>query len=440
MKRLNLLLLCNSPAKNAEAGAVGDHLGAFKFYSRHRVTVLSFLKRLPEKLQLDRFDAVIIHYSIQLGYLGLHYLDETSRRRIREYEKLKVVFIQDEYRSIDDVIDALGFMKIDLLFTCVPVAEIEKVYPRSRLPNLRKINNLTGYVPDRLINLPVPAIKDRPIDVGYRTRKMPYWLGELGYEKWQIAVEFIARARNSGLYLDISYDEKDRIYGQQWIAFISSCKSVLGVESGASVFDFDGSIKESVDHYTEKHPEATFFEAREKFFKDNEGKIYLNQISPRCFEAASLKTAMVLFEGDYSGILQPNRHYIPLKKDFSNLPDVVEKLKNADLLQEMVDRTYNEIAVNPIYHYRAFINAFDDHLTEAMHSRNKAFVSTPYHTNGFLFDLMCSPSYVFYRFVALPLQRLFIGTPIRKIIYRIWNSAPLKFRQSIRPLLTIIGR
>jgi hypothetical protein len=440
MKKMNLLLLCNCPAKNAEAGTVTDHLDAFRLYSRHNIFVLSFLKRLPEKLRLDRFDAIVLHYSIPLGYLGLHYLDAVSRKRIKAYDGLKVVFIQDEYRSIEDVVNALSYMNIDLLFSCVAPSEMEKVYPSAKLPNLRKINNLTGYVPDRLLDQSVPAIKDRPIHVGYRTRLMPFWLGELGYEKWQIAVEFLKQAAGSKLALNISYDEKDRIYGRHWIKFISSCKSVLGVESGASVFDFDGSIKASVDNYTEQHPDADFFEVQEKFLNDHEGKIYLNQISPRCFEAAALKTAMVLYEGKYSGILHPDRHYIPLKKDFSNFPDVVQKLRDNRVLQEMVDRTYTEIAANPTYHYRTFIEKFDETLVGEVVARRKKPTKKQYHPNSYHFDLMRSPSYFFYRSIALPLQRIFIGTPIRKIIYRIWNAAPLKLRQSIRPLLAIIGR
>ena len=38
--------------------------------------------------------------------------------------------------------------------------------------------------------------------------------------------------------LDLSYEEHDRIYGRAWLKFICSCKTMLGTESGASVFDF----------------------------------------------------------------------------------------------------------------------------------------------------------------------------------------------------------
>ena len=40
-------------------------------------------------------------------------------------------------------------------------------------------------------------------------------------------------------------------------------------------------------------------------------------ISPRHLEAVVTKTAQVLVEGSYSGVLEPERHYIPVRRDFS---------------------------------------------------------------------------------------------------------------------------
>ena len=101
---------------------------------------------------------------------------------------------------------------------------------------------------------------------------------------------------------------------------------MLGVESGASVFDFTGEIQSKVEQYEKENPGADFYEIRDKFFKKEDGKISLNQISPRCFEAAALKTLMILYEGEYSGILVPWRHYVPLKKDHSNIRKKKKKL------------------------------------------------------------------------------------------------------------------
>lgn len=440
MTALNILLLCNRPVKNADASTVTDHLDAFRRYSRHRVTQLSFIRHLPANLDLDRFDVVVIHYTVAIGYMIDHYIDREARRRIRDFRGLKVVFIQDEYRSVNAVVDTLRYMGIHLLFTCVPESEFEKVYPRSRLQGVVRKNTLTGYVPERLAKMEVPRISERVIDVGYRTRKPPFWLGELGYEKWMIADRFKEEAEGGGFVLDISYREEDRIYGKRWVEFVSNCKAVLGVESGSSVFDFTGGLQKKVDAYVAEHPNVTFRHVQRKFLLPYEGKVYLNQISPRCFEAAALRTAMVLFEGRYSGILEPWRHYIPLKKDFSNINEVLSFLRDDERLQRLVDRTHREIAMNPAYSYREFIRQFDDAVADVFAEKMGEKVSSPYTRVGYGLALLGSPRYLLKRISTVTLQRILLGTRLRRIMFHVWGKVPLGLRTSIRPLLRVIGR
>ena len=439
-KPLNVLLLCNRPSKGADASTVTDHLDAFVNFSRHRVTQLSFLRRLPSRLQLERFDVVVIHYSIAVGYLRDHYINAEAQARIRDFNGLKVVFIQDEYRSVHSVWESLKNLRADILFTCVPESEIEKVYPDGVLPRVTKINTLTGYVPENLVSRMPQKIVDRPIDVGYRSRKPPFWLGRLGNEKREIASTFIVRGKDTRLQMDISCEESDRIYGEKWIDFVSSCKVMLGVESGASVFDFTGGIQKTVDKYMAVNPSADFERVHEEFLQPYEGRIRLNQISPRCFEAAALGTVMVLFEGEYSGVLKPGRHYIPLKKDFSNFNQVVELLKDNDALQEMADRTRQEVALNPLYSYQSFIKKFDEEVETKFFDLNKQPVLKPYDKFAFKFALLRSPIYLAQRFVSRSAQRVLLTSRLRRIIFQIWDRVPLSKRTMLRPLLQLLGR
>ena len=82
------------------------------------------------------------------------------------------------------------------------------------------------------------------------------------------------------------------------------------------------------------HPFASFEEVPPKYLKED-GKIDLQVISPRCFEAAALGTVMVMYPGEYSGLLKPGVHYISLEKDFSNFDDVIGKIKNHAYLEEI---------------------------------------------------------------------------------------------------------
>ena len=68
---------------------------------------------------------------------------------------------------------------------------------------------------------------------------------------------------------------------------------------------------------------------------------------------------MILYEGNYSGILEPWRHYVPLKKDHSNMAEVVAVLRDPSRLAEIVQCAYDEIALNPRYSFAAAVAAAD---------------------------------------------------------------------------------
>lgn len=437
--KLNILVLCNRPVRNADASTITDHLNAIQNCG-HNVLELSFLRNLPARLDLDRFDVIVIHYSIALGYMSDHYISPVTRKKVAAFKGLKTVFIQDEYRSIDSVLKILSELDVGLLFTCIPTPEIEKVYPAAQLPNTVRLNTLTGYVPKALLAYPRLPTAARSVDVGYRTRKPPFWLGELGYEKWTISDRFEKAADGKGLVLDLSYDESARIYGAKWTEFVAGCRAMLGVESGASVFDFEGSLQQRVDSYVAENPDTTFQAVHERFLAPYEGLIRHNQISPRCFEAAALSTVMVLYEGEYSGILLPWRHFIPLKKDFSNFEEVLAAIRDPQRMQQMADDTFNEVAMNPAYSYERFGQEFAQAVSASFARAGLKRADNPYSTVGFRLAVITSLRFITHRVMSRALQKLLLGTSLRKVIFRLWGAVPFSVRNLIRPFLRVIGR
>jgi hypothetical protein len=440
-KKLNILFLSNRPTSNTQAATVTEYLDSLKMFSAHNVFELSMLQHFPAKIDLGRFDIVITHYSLSLGPLIYHYLGKDLIERLVKFKGLKVAFLQDEYREIKTYWKNLNKLGIDVLFSCVPEHEIEKVYPIAKNPDLFVSNVLTGYVSKALLQLEVKDIKDRPFDVTYRTRKTPYWLGRLGQEKWNIAEEFSKRADGLGLHVDLSIKEGERMYGNTWNDFVASSRCVLGVESGASIIDFDGMLEKRVDRYMEKKPDASFEEVFEKLLSPYEGSLDLHQISPRCFEAAALRTPMVLFEGRYSGILVPDRHYIALKKDFSNFEEVIAKIKDHDYLQKMSERTYEEIARNKKYSYESFVLHIDEVLSSEFIKRDKSKVNTGYSESDFQRLVWTSWEYSIKRKIVLITQRIILGTPVlRKTLFGLWSALPMRVQQFVRPLARIVSR
>ena len=58
-------------------------------------------------------------------------------------------------------------------------------------------------------------------------------------------------------------------------------------------------------------------------------------ISPRIFEASAFENTLVLHEGYYDGMLQPDLHYISVRKDYSNVRDVVERMKDRSFCERL---------------------------------------------------------------------------------------------------------
>jgi hypothetical protein len=72
---------------------------------------------------------------------------------------------------------------------------------------------------------------------------------------------------------------------------------------------------------------------------------------------------MILYEGEYSGRLKPWQHYVPLKKDHSNMEEVVSLLRDDEKAQAIVDRALKEVVRVPENSYGAF-SSFVDRILE----------------------------------------------------------------------------
>ena len=160
-------------------------------------------------------------------------------------------------------------------------------------------------------------LERRTVDVGYRGRPLPAYLGHGAMEKHEIGVRFGELAAGSGLRLDLATGEGDRLYGDDWYRFMANCRCVLGVESGVSAFDLEDEV---LDEYTRRLARGLGVGLEDlQTLPRWEDVVYYRTVSPRHFEAAALRVCQVLFEGRYSGVMEPMVHYIPLREGLLEL-------------------------------------------------------------------------------------------------------------------------
>lgn len=339
--------------------AVRDYVQAFAGYSSHSIHYYE-MESGQLDIDLEPFDCVIINYCF---WASRRIIDALFLEQIAKFSGLKIAILQDEYEYFlwhEKTLIALG---VNTIVTCVPEAHWRDVFRDEAFRRVTFINALTGYVPDSLLNLPTPKpLAVREWSLGYRSRPVPYSYGRLTQEKLLIGQRMKQLCAERGIAANIEVTEESRIYGPAWPEFIGNCRAVLGTESGSNVFDFDGSIKPAIETFLKAHPEADFETVHERFLQGSDDKIHMNQVSPRIFEAIAMRTGLVLFEGNYSGVIQPWVHFIPLKKDFSNVDEVFSALANITNLAAMTQRAYDEVIVSGKYHFRTFIGTIDEHI------------------------------------------------------------------------------
>lgn len=355
---MNILFLYNST--QTFTNTVFEHLAAFSKYSKHRSFFCHHDQFLSLNINLSQFDAVVLHYTIRLPF---DQVSDSTVHALEKYSGLKVLFIQDEYDNTYKAwkwIKQLGF---NLVFTVVPTENIARVYPPEQFPDVEFVNNLTGYVPEELTHLKetLPTA-ERQLVIGYRGRPLPIRYGKLGQEKIDIGRMVKIYCESNDIVQDIAWTEDARIYGPKWYEFMGSCRAMLGSESGSNVFAWDGLLDRGIKNFLAANERATENDIYINVVEPFEISGLMNQVSPRVFEAIASRTILVLFEGNYSGVVLPGVHYISLKKDGSNLDEVFALLNDAAYIENMAERAYQDIIASGRYSYKSFVKMIDEEI------------------------------------------------------------------------------
>jgi hypothetical protein len=363
---LNAVLLLYHHPLRLGAPTVMEYVNAFGEHSRFPILAINTELGLPAFLRNYRFKCILMHYSI-FGTWPYEFNEQFYEYLTDSRESYKVAIFQDEYRYCQPRFHFINKYNIDCVYTCLAEKDIADFYGKYTRAS-RVISVLTGYVSEKMLALAHRfALPDeqRRIDIGYRGRPLPFYMGKGAQEKVQIAEGFLARAASLDLNLDIKTTEADRIYGPAWYEYLANCRGVLGVESGVSFCDVEDRAKPEVEALLLANPAVTFDEVYEKVLVKYEDHIPIRTISPRHFEAAALRVCQILFEGEYGGILKPMLHYIPLKKDFSNFDEVIAAFTSPEIRNRITQTAYQDLIASGKYSYRTLVGHFDDLMLEA---------------------------------------------------------------------------
>jgi hypothetical protein len=362
---MSAIVVVHAALERQPRESVADHLYALRRYSERPVIYLNLaVQRPPRWLRQVPLDLVVFHTTF-LSKRGTPSYWERLVDRARPLKALDAVSValpQDEYLPPARLCDFIEEFAIDHVFSVAPESQWPVIYRTVDRGRTRISHALTGYLdPGTVARIEGAAAgAERTIDVGYRAKNLPAWLGRHARLKTQIGEAFARAAPQHGLTTDISMRPEDVITGSEWVRFLASCRYTVGVEGGASVLDQDGSLRACCERTLAERPDATFEELEAECFPGRDGEFGLVALSPRHLEAVATRTCQVLIDGEYDGVLKPDRHFIPLRRDFSNLDDVLETMRRDEERERIVETAYREIVASGEWSYPRFVERLEE--------------------------------------------------------------------------------
>lgn len=339
-----------------DARVVLDYIESFKKYSKNMVLIINPIHETLNNISIHEFDCIVIHYSIFI--LSEYFFSKEWSDYVTKFNGKKIQIIQDEFRKINLMKKKMASLGISIIFTSLNVENAKKVYGGNILSNVIVVSCLPGYISEYLYDLKTLPIDQRNIDIFYRGRVLPANVGLNAYEKFEIGHMFSEIAEKFNLVVDIKSKENERIYGYEWLKNLSNAKATLGVESGATIFDFDGNVEKLLEEFVTKNFDTNFFE-RMEHIKSYQNNIIHFTLPPKLLEAIATNTALILFKGDYRGILEPGIHYIELAKDGSNIEHVIQKLKDTKYLQTISNNAKKDILNQEKLSFKFLVSKID---------------------------------------------------------------------------------
>lgn len=356
MQPVRVLLLHAQTPENATLSYQRAWPRHFAAHRRFRSTIVNLADPNANRLlrlrlrRGTRFDAVVLLHSV---FSNANFLHGRALDAVKRLRAPKAFFIGNEYKGMPEKMRLCDELELDLLVSQFTTDEPLRLY-RDRLPRTVVVGIPNTGWDATLFDARVPP-DERPVDLGYRAFDGDV---SLGHRERRELFERVTSTPH-GLCVDASLSPSDRFDERGWAAFLNRCKGQLGTEAGGDYFELTDATRNAVETYRTENPEATFEDIRRRFFAGYDNPIPGRILSGRNVEAAGTLSVQVLLEGRYGGFFEPDVHYIPLRKDFSNLDEALAKFGDQNYRRTVRE---NALDVARELTYPKLIDRFHDAL------------------------------------------------------------------------------
>ncbi len=326
-----------------------DWLQGFLQHPTVRADVLDIQSRqglLRAGVLRGRYDAIIFLHNV---YPTLERSPRLAvlRGLLSRVRGPRAFFLSNEYRFFTEKAQMGAYLGARVLLTQLNLEDAQMVYDLA--PGKSLLSLPYGFTPQTFA--PGPPLAQRPVDMGFRG---DYYAPYVGHDDRNLLLDDLAArlAARDDVRADIRVGE--RLYSAGWVAFLQSCRALVGHEAGASRLDATENTRHFINEQQKRLPEDDFgglmaaLRQYGVFDPPPSGRI----AAPRNFEALGTQTVQVLLPGRYNDVLQPGVHYLELQRDFSNLDDVLTTLADHAACQRMVENAYMDALAHHTYEKR----------------------------------------------------------------------------------------
>lgn len=244
------------------------------------------------------------------------------------------VFLGNEYDMMEEKRDFLNQVGADYICTQLPINAANFMYgdvESSTIIEMPHALNPSVYKP-------VVQREARKFKIGFIGARYPSWIGDSERNDFIDYCNSIFPASEN--FISIG---EGNISRGQWADFLNNCQGTIGAEAGSYFLDRNGLIlsraKMACSQYNLKT--ENIFDCKDML----EGIQYTSgkAISSRHFEPMGTKTAQILLEGEYNGILKPDIHYFAVKSDLSNLKEKVAEFNDLSRQNEVANIAFDYV-------------------------------------------------------------------------------------------------
>ena len=325
---------------------VGDWRDAFCASPRLDVEVCNInnLVHLTKSLlRIRRYDLVVVSHVAAGDDMTIML---RSARMLARRVCPMLVFIGNEYDLLDEKIEFIRLVRAERICSQLPLAAAQYLYSDiegGTILSMPHALNPNVYSP--------PPSEARDIDVGFVGDI--YWPFVGDEERTHLIEYFRDHGSDLGLRCDIRAGAMIRLPREEWAGFLRGSKGLIGAESGTYYLNDRGKLlTRARDYNLKENQKATFKDVFDKFYAGVTPGVSGKSVSSRHFEPIGTKTCQLLLEGDYNGTLTAGQHYIPIKRDLSNLAEAVREFKDEGHRKMIADTAYHHVMASHTYERR----------------------------------------------------------------------------------------